>query len=227
MPHKKDWLQGSRQETLGKAELWTNTLGAVETGSGTNAARWGIPAPLLDALKTQTASCAGLLAKTSEPEQATSVVRWQCTTAFALLKQTMRQMHRFFYLPTFPENELSRLGLEPHSKTRSEQTEPKIHAGSKVKLLTYGQVMMICWVEETGEQRIPRDMDGLMLFTRISDEPITETSELHESQRYTTHRFILDYPQELRGKTVYCSLRWESASNVLGPWSLIGSFMIP
>jgi hypothetical protein len=226
MPHGKDWLQGSRQEILDKAQLWANTLSAVETGPGTNAALWGIPAPLPDALKTQAASCAGLLAKVDNPEQSTIVVRRQCRTAFTLLKKTMREMHRFFYLSTFPQNELARLGLEPHSKARSEQTELKIHVGSETKPLTYGQVRMTVWVEETGEQRIPRDMDGIVLFTRISDAPIAETSELHESQRHTTHRFILNYPQELRGKTVYYSLRWEK-TGALGPWSLIQSFVIP
>jgi hypothetical protein len=195
--------------------------GAVSPGRGARAIGCGA-----DALKTQAEDSARLLAKVDNPEQATTVVRRQCTTAFTLLKQTMRELHSFFYLPTFPQNELSRLGLEPHSKARVEQTEPKIHAGSEIKPLTYGQVRMTCWVEESGEQRIPRDINGLMLFTRISDEPITETSALHESQRHTTHRFILNYPQELRGKTVYYSLRWEK-TGALGPWSLIQSFVIP
>jgi hypothetical protein len=230
---RADWMPGKREDQLAMGNVWFTVLSEVnptptpDGGMQTNAAAWGVPVEIATALSAQADKCFELLRKVEDPTTATSVVRKQCATAFVLLRHTMRELHAFFYLSTFPEEALARLGLTVHDDTPSAHPEPEIHVGNEFKPVAYGQVEMTIWVEESGEQRIPANMSGAVLFTQVSDTPITETSELHTSELYTTHRFVLSFPQELRGKTVYYSLRWQNKRGKRGEWSLIGSFVIP
>jgi hypothetical protein len=228
---RADWMPGKREDQLSMGNVLFTVLSKVVPapggGSQTNATAWGVPGELVMALDVQSEKCVVLLRKLEDPSQSTPVVREQCATAFVLLRHIMRELHAFFYLSTFPVEALARLGLTPHDDTPSAHPKPEIHVGSEIKILAYGHVEVTIWVEESGEQRIPANMGGVVLFTRMSDTPITETSDLHESKLYTTHRFVLDFPQELRGKTVYYSLCWQNGRGNIGPYSLIGSFTIP
>ncbi|MDR3324548.1 MAG: hypothetical protein LBS82_00980 [Spirochaetaceae bacterium] len=228
---KSDWMPGKRGEQLDMAINWFNVLSEThplpDGSDETNAAAWGVSEAIVGALGPQVDVCFELLRKVKDPTTATAVIRNQCATAFVLLRHTMRELHAFFYLPTFSVAALERLGLSVHDDTPTAHPEPEIHVGSEFKPVDYGQVEMTIWVEESGERRIPTNMSGAVLFTQVSDTPITETSELHTSELYTTHRFVLSFPQELRGKTVYYSLRWQNKKGKRGQWSLIGSFVIP
>jgi hypothetical protein len=103
---------------------------------------------------------------------------------------------------------------------------PTIHVGFTLKLHQIYEIELRFWVLETGQAHVPDTMGGVVVYTRVSDTPITSQTDLHDSRLLTSHISILSFPPELRGKTVYVACRWESKRGVEGEWSPIQSFII-
>jgi hypothetical protein len=83
------------------------------------------------------------------------------------------------------------------------------------------------WVLETERGHVPRNMNGVVLYLRVSDTPITDQEELYNTRLLTNHIAIIDFLPEQRGKMVYVACRWENKRGVEGDWSPIQSIMIP
>jgi hypothetical protein len=66
-----------------------------------------------------------------------------------------------------------------------------------------------------------------VLYSQVSDTPITNQADLHTTQLLTNHITVLTFPPELRGKMLYVACRWENGEGKEGDWSPIQCILIP
>jgi hypothetical protein len=133
------------------------------------------------------------------------------------------------YLIWDPVTEADRLamGLPPHDLINTPEGKPVIHVGFTLAIHQIYEILLRFWVLETGRGHVPKNMNGVVVYSQVSDTPITNQKDLHTSQLLTSHITVLSFPPELRGKMVYVACRWENGQGVEGEWSPIQSFMIP
>jgi hypothetical protein len=73
----------------------------------------------------------------------------------------------------------------------------------------------------------PHGVHGAEIRWMMSDTPIINVEDLHQSSFDTHTPFTIEFKGEDRGKTVYFCLRWENTTGQKGPWSEIVSAIIP
>lgn len=73
----------------------------------------------------------------------------------------------------------------------------------------------------------PDGVHGAELTYAILDHPPVDWSELLHSVFDTHTPMNLDFPGEMRGKTLYFAMRWENTRGEKGHWNAIDSVIIP
>jgi hypothetical protein len=73
----------------------------------------------------------------------------------------------------------------------------------------------------------PHKVHGAEIRWAILDREPADENELAASDFDTASPFTLSFTESQRGKRVYFALRWESHTNLKGPWSEIYSAIIP
>ncbi|MDR3194200.1 MAG: hypothetical protein LBT76_02770 [Tannerella sp.] len=73
----------------------------------------------------------------------------------------------------------------------------------------------------------PRHMRGVEVRWAILGAPPASVEDLTHSAFATRTPFALEFDENERGRTVYFCLRWENTRGEKGPWSEIGSAIIP
>jgi hypothetical protein len=134
------------------------------------------------------------------------------------------------YLLWNPVTDIDRvaMGLPIRDKIKTPQGAPNIQVGFVLEPAEIYQVRMRFWVLETGEERVPKNMNGVMLYTLISDTPITNQEDLRFLMLLTNHLTTLSFHPADRSKTVYLACRWEGKSGgSVGEWSPVQSIVIP
>jgi hypothetical protein len=117
--------------------------------------------------------------------------------------------------------------LPRKDKIKTPQGKPTIHVGFELTIHQIYEIEVRFWVLETGRGHVPKNMNGVVLYTLVSDTPITHQEELHNTRLLTRHIEVITFPPECRGKTVYVACRWESEKGEEGDWSPIQSIVIP
>jgi hypothetical protein len=133
------------------------------------------------------------------------------------------------YLLWDPVTEADRLAMmiPPKDTIRTPQGAPTIHVGFSLDIHAIYEVAIRFWVLETGKGHVPENMNGVVVYSCVSDTPITSHADLHDSKLLTRHVSVLTFPPEMRGKTVYVACRWENGGGKEGDWSPIQSIVIP
>jgi hypothetical protein len=73
----------------------------------------------------------------------------------------------------------------------------------------------------------PHGIHGVEIRWAILDVPPVNVKDLTVSAFDTRSPFTLEFEEEQRGKNVWFCLRWENTKGEKGPWSEIGSAIIP
>ena len=82
--------------------------------------------------------------------------------------------------------------------------------------------------ENKARKRKPAGQQGAEIIVKISTTPLQKIEELEGGHSYFTTTTNLDINlEEHRGETVYFAGRWENRRGEKGPWSPIGSAIIP
>jgi hypothetical protein len=119
------------------------------------------------------------------------------------------------------------LGIGPADTTLTPTGVPTIHVGFSLEIKAVYELQIRFWVLETEKKAIPRNMNGVVVYRKVSDTPITDQKELIQTELLTTHIGTLHFEPHERGKMVYVACRWENSKGKEGEWSPIQSFMIP
>jgi hypothetical protein len=80
---------------------------------------------------------------------------------------------------------------------------------------------------ESSSKAKPHGVHGAEIRWSILDTPPVTVKELIMSGFDTRSPFTLEFENDQRGKTVWYCLRWENTKGEKGPWSEIGSAIIP
>jgi hypothetical protein len=157
------------------------------------------------------------------------------TTVETLLKNEARKageegLNEFIirYLLWEPVTDADRLSMNIHSEdnVRTPSVVPTIRVGFEVLPYKIYSVKLKFWVQETDKAHVPANMNGVVVHWLISDTPIENQEELHNSRLLTKHLSILNFAPNQRGKTLYVACRWENRKGK-GEWSIIKSVVIP
>jgi hypothetical protein len=134
---------------------------------------------------------------------------------------------RYLLWPPVTDVDLAALMIHLKDKIRTPSEKPTIHVGFALKIHQLYEIEIDFWVLETGKHHVPRNMNGVVLYTLVSDTPITNQADLHNTRLLTKHTNVLTFPPEQQGKMLYVACCWENRRGVEGDWSAIQSIRIP
>jgi hypothetical protein len=222
MAQGNDWVPGREQDLVQLMAKWTTWLsdaakrtafGWDTTECGRVVSRIGEFTEALEAYQADDSSV-NLLAKNEARKAAAAAIR-----AFA--NSSVR-----FNIKMLDTDRLV-LGIRPRDATPSSTGVPTIHVGFTLAIQAVYELQIRFWVLETGKKAVPKNMNGVVVYRKVSDTPITDQEELTKTALLTAHIETLHFEPHERGKMVYVACRWESRTGEEGEWSPIQSFMIP
>ncbi|MDR1985746.1 MAG: hypothetical protein LBP88_02090 [Treponema sp.] len=133
---------------------------------------------------------------------------------------------RFIEHPAVTLEQLMDAGFQPPSP-RTPDAEPVTYPEAEVDSSIIRQLTIHFRDKGAASRAKPPKVHGAEIRWAILDrEPVDET-ELTSSDFDTATPFTLTFTESQRGKRVYFVLRWESHTNLKGPWSEIYNAVIP
>ncbi|MDR1289805.1 MAG: hypothetical protein LBK06_01240 [Planctomycetaceae bacterium] len=238
MSVNSDWLEGSRELQLGRANDWLLVLDFAKI------AAWNIPQTEVTELQTLRSKAEEIF-KVLETVYRTTEDTEKCNIAFTKLVAQMRKMkNHYFLVPPLETSDLIALKLKPHSTTKTDIKPPVDMVIGRVVIR--GEHLLELHMEPaTNTTDDPHRSDyGFRIYWGILTPPGTPSEKLRQGKREISEvpvsgedlphsRFtrrkkeLFDFPQEDRGKTVYFCIRYENAKGQPGPWGPIFSAIIP
>jgi hypothetical protein len=73
----------------------------------------------------------------------------------------------------------------------------------------------------------PYGVNGAVIVYAVLNAPPADVNALAHSVLATRTPHILEFTEEERGKTVYIAICWQNEKGERGPWSEIGSAIVP
>jgi hypothetical protein len=135
--------------------------------------------------------------------------------------------NRYFFIPPMNEEDFIELGLPLHDTTRTDRVEVTEQVDFVLEIDGPRQIHVRFWQRGLATLAKPAGYDGAVLDWEIRDTPPDDPHELHEHTMASRTPFTLQFREEDRGRIVYVALRWQNERGITGPWSNIGSSMIP
>ena len=118
-------------------------------------------------------------------------------------------------------------GIRPGDGTPSPDTEPVSWPEAEGDTATPRQVGIHYWDNVTKKRGKPHHIHGAEIRWAVLAQPPAHIDELIHSSFDTASPFTLKFDEADRGKRVYFCLRWESTTNLKGPFWEIYSAIIP
>ena len=120
-----------------------------------------------------------------------------------------------------------RYGIHPADGTHTPDTEPASFPEAEGETSIPRQVTVHYWDSITKKRGKSHGIHGAEVRWAVLDHPPSSIDELIHSDFDTASPFTLKFDEADRGKRVYFCLRWESNTNLKGPWGEIYSAIIP
>jgi hypothetical protein len=125
-----------------------------------------------------------------------------------------------------PEDKLV-YGIFPADHTHTPIGKPESYPEARADTSVIRQITIHFWDSVTKKRAKPHGVHGAEIRWALMDhEPISE-KELMASDFDTASPLTLEFDESQRGKRVYFCLRWESTTNLKGPFGEIYSAVIP
>jgi hypothetical protein len=118
-------------------------------------------------------------------------------------------------------------GLPPHDGSITPDTEPKTYPEADADTSVIRQITIHFWDNATKKRGKPRGIHGAEIRWALLDHTPASEHELLQSDFDTASPFTLKFDEGDRGKRLYFCLRWESNTNLKGPYGEIYSAIIP
>ncbi|MDR2553698.1 MAG: hypothetical protein LBD31_11120 [Treponema sp.] len=217
-----DWIPAREQDFTDLCQKWKT--GLSETANiaafGWNQTEVAAVLGAVDAFLTARAayeadnSTAKRIAKDEAKGAATTQMRGFANTSIRYNKQ-MSDEAKLFY------------GIRPPDPTHTADTAPQTYPEAEGNTATLRQVSIHFWDSATKKRGKPRHVHGAEIRWAILGQPPASIEELTHSDFDTASPFTLTFDEASRGSRVYFCLRWESSTNLKGPYSEIYSATIP
>jgi hypothetical protein len=192
-----------------------------------NKEAWGIPVVEITAVKTVLSDFKSLYEQARSPGR-TSVIVEEKNTAKALLKAQIRAMVGFrLKNPIITDAQRKELGLHVADKTRSLKPRPTTYPHYHITQNGIG-ILGIIYQEGDGRKGSKSlEVAGARIYYGVFNEKPSVQEALLASVFATRCPDIITFRETDRGKRTYIALKWENPKGEGGPWSEIGSEIIP
>jgi hypothetical protein len=194
-----------------------------------NLTRFGVPDAKLEPLRTQTELFQAAYAKAEQPN-AGKADRLDRREKAATVSRTVRDFvnENLRYNRDVTDEDRVKLGLVVPDETPTPSHDPDT---MPVVVSIDSSVIMRITLHFKDSHRTsrakPRGIHGAEIRWRILDAPPSTTDELIHSEFATRSSRTFIFEENMRGKTVWFRLRWESNRGQKGPWSELYSAVIP
>jgi hypothetical protein len=118
-------------------------------------------------------------------------------------------------------------GIHPADGTRTPDAAPESFPEAEGNTGTPRQVKINFWDSVTKKRGKAHGIHGAEVRWAALDHTPASIEELVHSDFDTASPFTLTFDEAERGKRIYFCLRWESNTNLKGPWGEIYSAIIP
>jgi hypothetical protein len=118
-------------------------------------------------------------------------------------------------------------GIRPRDATQTGGSEPKSYPEAEPDTSVLRQVTIHFWDSVTKKRGKSHGVHGAEIRWAILDHEPTSVDELTNSDFDTASPFTLKFDENQRGKRVYFCLRWETNTNLKGPYGEIYNVVIP
>jgi hypothetical protein len=118
-------------------------------------------------------------------------------------------------------------GIRPPDTSKTAGAAPATWPEAEGDTAVLRQVTIHFWDSATKKRGKPHGVHGAEIRWAVLDRPPADIDELVHSDFDTAAPFTLHFDEASRGKRVYFCLRWESSTNLKGPFSEIYSATIP
>ncbi|MDR1216068.1 MAG: hypothetical protein LBK25_05235 [Treponema sp.] len=118
-------------------------------------------------------------------------------------------------------------GLYPHDGSHTPDVEPTTLPEAKSDTSIIRQITIHFWDSSSKKRGKPHGIHGAEIRWALLDHVPASVDELTNSDFDTASPFTLKFHEDKRGRRVYFCLRWESNTNLKGPYGEIYSAVIP
>ena len=118
-------------------------------------------------------------------------------------------------------------GIRPVDRTATPAGEPESYPDAEPDTSVIRQVTINFWDSATKKRGKPHGVHGAEIRWVILDHAPVSVEELTNSDFDTASPFTLKFDENQRGQRVYFCLRWETNTNIKGPYGEIYSAIIP
>jgi hypothetical protein len=217
-----DWLPSREQDFSDLCQKWKTGLGnpANVAAFGWNQAVVTAALALVDAFLTartaygQDDSSAKRLAKDEAKEAAKNNMRDFANTSIRYNKLMKEEDKRYY-------------GIHTPDPTPTPVPEPTTFPEAEPDTSVIRQVTIHFWDSGTKKRGKPHGVHGAEIRWALLDHPPVSESEMVNSDFDTASPFTLRFSEGDRGKRLYFCLRWETTTNLKGPFSEFYSAVIP
>jgi hypothetical protein len=129
--------------------------------------------------------------------------------------------------PRVSDDDRRSMGIVISSSTKKSNPSPTTYPLFTVDSSTIRLLKIIFRDNESSSKAKPHGVHGVEIRWSILETAPTTVNDLTTSSFDTRSPFTLEFENNQRGKTVWFCLRWENTKGEKGPWSEIGSAIIP
>lgn len=194
--------------------------------------RLGFPNEVYNTLAGMRDDFGGKLDVAENPATRTKLTVQAKNTVRTALKAAIRQAVNEYLTHNHAVTDEDRdgLGIPIHKTTRTPSPKATTYPVGKADTSMLRRVTIHFAdqhaTEETAKAK-PAGQHGVEILWAIRDMPPALLKELTNSSFDTHTPFTLEFEEDERGKTIYFCLCWENTRGEKGPWSPIGSAVIP
>lgn len=208
--------------------LWQANF-AIQINVNARATRLGIPTEKLTTLQDLQGEWTDAFLLASQPSTRTSLAVEQKKRARADYEAFLRALMRQYIANNEQTTDDDRiaLGLPIPKTTRTPAPVPVTYPDYTIDTSVIRQLTIHFHDQSKANKAKPSGVHGAEILWAIRDTPPAAIEDLARSGFDTHSPFTLSFDENQRGKTVYFCLRWENTRGIKGPWSEIGSAIVP
>jgi hypothetical protein len=217
-----DWLPSREQDLADLCQKWKAGL---ENPANITNFGWN----QTEVTETLTKVTVFLMARAAYEEVDSTVNRMAKDEAKEAAKSAMRDFANssIRYNKQMKDEDKLVYGIHPVDRTPTTAGAPESYPEAEPDTSIIRQVTINFWDSATKKRGKPHGVHGAEIRWAILDHAPALVDELSNSDFDTASPFTLKFDEGQRGQKVYFCLRWETNTNVKGPYGEIYSTIIP
>ncbi|MDR3308405.1 MAG: hypothetical protein LBS80_00430 [Tannerella sp.] len=191
------------------------------------ASKWNIDAVVVTALATIAASFASWVAITDSAERNTLNVSDKNVARKEFERQIRALVNFQLKNPVITDTQRLELGLPVHDVKPTPILPPTEVPVLEIELLGPRRLSFVFFSPDSESKAKPYGVNGAVIVYGVLDTPTTSQDDLPHSVLATRTPHTLEFAAAERGKTVYYAICWQNEKGQRGPFSEVGSSIVP